>query len=204
MLIVKPIFFEFEPVKIANATANGALLIAVSRSIVFYEKQCFDLLFGSVLSKEIVESFELISGTSSYTLKPSATIPIKNLVNGFDYSVVENGVTIAKSWKGFIEEDKILVGVTETNFKKSFLTDYIYVQHKLENISASTGTGQQILQGENSIPTTSVLNRMMANDRFVFSVLGGNGKTGLYEFMNDNIADYPTLVKTCGLKFSRW
>lgn len=204
MFIVKPIFFEFDPIKIANVTANGSLLLAVSRSIALYEKQCFDELFGRVLSKELQNSFELISGASEYTLKTSATVPIKNLVDGFDYTVVECGETVNKSWGGLIEVDKVLQGTKLTTFKKSFIADYIYVKHSLDNISVATGTGQAILQGENSNTVTNVLNRMSANDRFVFSVLGGNGKVGLYEFMQDNIIDYPTLVKSKSLQFSRW
>lgn len=209
MLLATPIQFQEEPNKIANGNAMGALQGILTRSIAKYEKQCLNEVFGSLLAKELRDSFEIVSGATSFTLNPSATNPIKDLVNGKTYDVVVNGVTVQRVWNGIVVSNEVLEGGELTSEKTSFITDYIYYHWLLDNRTISTGTGQQTLQGENSLPNQNFSKRIDAWNRFidkvVFYVSNCNnenvkGEVSLYKFLNDNIADYPNWIKNNNLE----
>ena len=217
MLFVTPYFFEYEPVKIANVADSGDVRRIVSRAIGIYEKQCLIEILGDCLYKELLDSFELITGATQYTLKTSATEPIKRLVNGYEYDAPENEGNFSFSWgcgcgcgdsnctkrywKGFVQEDKFLNGNAFSISKRSFVADYIYYHYSLENRSVSTGTGQKVMEGENSQSVSSASKRIDRYNEFVFCVTGKINETSLYQFLQDNIADYPTWVRNCQLRF---
>jgi len=56
MYFVKPLFFEFEPIKIANVSENGNFANDLARFIALYEKQCLQEILGACLYKELIES----------------------------------------------------------------------------------------------------------------------------------------------------
>ncbi len=209
MLFVTPIQFEEEPNKISNGNAMGGLQGILTRGIAKYEKQCLKEVFGSLLAKELRDSFEIVSGAKSLTLKPSATNPIKDLVNGKTYDVVVNGVTVQRVWNGIVVSNEVLEGGELTSEKTSFITDYIYYHWLLDNRTVSTGTGQQTLQGENSLPNQNFSKRIDAWNRFIEKVVfydsncnndNVKGEVSLYKFLNDNIANYPNWIRNNNLE----
>lgn len=208
MYFVKPLFFEFEPVKIANVNELGSLPAELLRFIALYEKQCLIDVLGESLYTDVINSFELISGASEFTLKTDATDQIKDLINGKTYEIEgsececsDSETPITRTWKGFVQTDNLLVGNSLSQVKKCFITDYIYYHYLLTNRSISTGTGQQIIGAENATPTMNVYKRIDRYNEFVFSVLGKPGSLGLYQYLNDNKSDYPTWKRNCSIKF---
>lgn len=222
MYFVKPLFFEFEPIKIANVTENGSLNIELARFIALYEKQCLLEILGECLYKELIDSFELLSGSTEFTLKNSATEPIKRLVNGYSYTAPPQtdceAWTLAflfggcgcgcgsetcttRVWPGFIKTDQYLIGGEVSESKSSFIADYIYYHYLLINRSLSTGSGQQVLTGENSTTVSNFSKRIDRYNEFVSSVIGRVNETCLYQFLHDNKADYPTWKRNCYLTY---
>lgn len=223
MYFVKPIFFEFEPIKIANITEPGSLKIELARFIALYEKQCLLEILGECLYKELIESFELVSGSSVYTLKTDATTSIKRLVNGYEYDAPSNNDEVInwglsywfsgcgcgcgsstcnkRFWKGLVQTDNFLIGTEIVTSQKSFIANYIYYHYLLVNRSQTTGAGQQVLSGENSQTVSNFSKRIDSYNEFVFSVVGRNNETSLYRFLQDNKADYPTWKRNRSLTF---
>lgn len=213
MYFVNPLMFEFEPTKIANVSENGNVANDLARFIAEYEKKCLIEVLGSCLTKDLIDSFELTSGASKYTLKTTATDAIKRLVNGFEYDAPENSNNdfsmygcgcgcsslncIKRYWKGLIQFDVFLFGTVQ----KSIVTNYIYYYYLLINRSTTTATGQQVLSGENSTTVQNVSKRIDAWNEFVFDVIGQKNKTSLYQFLKDNKADYPTWDANCSINF---
>ncbi len=231
MYFVKPIFYVYEPIKIANVSENGAIANDLARFIALYEKQCLMEILGACLYKELIDSFELLTGATEYTLKTDATEPIRRLVNGYEYDAPEGDNCFENSfvfdyflfgqrfipfgcgcgcgsdnctkryWKGFVQTDTFLIGTTVTTSKRSFIADYIYYHHSLINRSSTTASGQQVLTGENSTAVSNFSKRVDRYNEFIFSVLGRQGETSLYRFLFDNKDDYPTWVPNCNLRF---
>jgi len=216
--------FEFEPIKIANISENGNVAKEFARFDALYERQCLEEILGSCLAKELFDSFELteVDNVKAYRLKSNATDPIKNLVNGFTYEAPETDSTeifdfawiwggcgcgcggsecTQRVWKGFVQTNTILIGQTETTESKCFISDYIYYHHLLINRSITTGSGQQVLTGENSNTVSNFSKRIDRWNEFIFSVVGKVGETSLYRFLQDNKADYPTWKPNCNLNF---
>lgn len=211
MYFVKPLFFEFEPLKIANVTENGSLPSELLRFIALYEKQCLIETLGESLFKEVVDSFELIADATEFTIKASATDAIKNLVNGKTYEVEGSsldcncyfgeGTTRSRIWKGFVQSNQFLIGTELRVVKTSFIADYIYYHYLLVNRSISSGVGQQVLDSENSVTVMNVWKRIERYNEFVLSVLGNGSSVGLYQFLNENKGDYPTWTRNCSIRF---
>ena len=209
MYFVKPLDFEFEPRKIANANSNGSLPSELLRFIALYEKQCLVETLGLILYQEMADSFELKSGASEYTLKETATVFIKNLVIGKTYEVVNtdcgcittSGTTKTRIWKGFVQSDSFLIGTQVSQIRNCFIADYIYYHYLLVNRSVSTGVGQQVLNSENGTPVMNVWKRIERYNEFIFAVLGRNNDVGLYQFLKENSADYPTWTRNCEITF---
>jgi len=221
MYFVKPLFFEFEPIKITNVSENGNVSNDLARFIALYEKQCLQEVLGACLYKELIDSFELLEGATAYTLKDDATEPIKRLVNGYEYTAPENDNSAfnfvwlfngcgcgcgessctQRSWKGLVQTDSFLIGNAITTSKRSFIADYIYYHYLLINRSVTVGTGQQVLSGENSQTVSNFSKRVDRYNEFIFSVIGKQGETSLYRFLQDNKADYPTWKPNCNLRF---
>ena len=221
MIFVKPIMYEFEPIKIANVVENGDVNIEVVRFIALYERQCLDLILGKCLAKDLVESFEFDPLLIDYKLKASATTPIKNLVNGFEYNRNVNesyysGLVFAwgfygcgcgcndskcdkRKWNGLVEKVEYNNGAGLATFEKSFLADYIYYEYQLANRTVTAGTGQQVLSGENSMTVQNCSKRVEAYNSFVLGVMK------MYAFLEDNKADYPTWERNCNICFKeKW
>lgn len=203
MIFVNPTHFEYEPYKIANINENGDAKLNLARFIAVYEKQCLIQILGHCLYKELFESFKIASGANVYTLNTDATIPIKNLVNGLEYDVIVNdsfGCICGcnqnnckkRYWKGIVDKSITPIG----NIEKSFLIPYIYYHYLLVNRSQTTGTGQQVLAGENSQTVQNFSKRIDAYNDFLFMVF-----KDLYQFLRANKADYPTWVNNCNLNF---
>ena len=230
MYFVNPLMFEYEPIKIANVTQSGDVAKDLVRFIAIYERQCLEELLGPCLAKELLDSFEIttVDGVKAYRLKGNATEPIKRLVNGHEYTAPEEDTDNELStfwkvygpifgigcgcgcnesqctdrvWKGFVQETNILIGQSETTEKKCFISDYVYYQYLFVNRSITSGSGQQVLTGENSTPVQNFSKRIDRYNEFVFSVLGRAGETSLYRFLHENKADYPTWVPNCNLRF---
>ena len=217
MIFVKPIMYEFEPIKIANVIENGDVNIEVIRFIALYERQCLDLIFGKCLAKELVESFEFDLFLIDYKLKASATTAIKNLVNGLEYVLTNsqdynfgfgfygcgcgcNDSTCNKrKWNGLVEKVEYNNGARLATFEKSFLADYIYYEYQLANRTVTAGTGQQVLSGENSMTVQNCSKRIEAYNSFVLGVIK------MYVFLEDNKVDYPTWERNCNICFKeKW
>lgn len=231
MYFVKPLMFEFEPLKIANVNQSGDVAKDLYRFIALYEKQCLEELLGACLSKELFDSFELttVDDVKAYRLKSNATVPIQRLVNGYTYTPTEqdnnelstfwsvysalfgwnyscgcgcNGSECTdRVWKGFVTTDTILIGQAETTESKCFISDYVYYWYLFTNRSTTSGSGQQVLTGENSTTVQNFSKRIDAYNRFIESVLGKRGQTSLYRFLHDNKDDYPTWEPNCNLRF---
>jgi len=223
MLFITPDMFEYEPVQIANVLENGDKKTAVIRFIATYEKRGLVELLGDCLTKELYDSFELVSSASKYTLKANATQAIKDLVEGKEYDKPEdsdfNNVIVwdlnwagcgcgcgedgctKRYWKGIVQEDKFLLGTVLKSAKRSFLGDYIYYHHSYVNRSQTTGTGQKVVEGENSTSVQNFSKRIDRYNEFVFQVLGRANETSLYQFLSENKADYPTWSPNCNLRF---
>ena len=171
--------------------------------------------------KELIDSFELLTDATQYTLKADATEPIKRLVNGYEYDAPEDtdcvfdfswmwsgcgcgcgsGECNTRYWKGLVQTDTFLIGNAVTMSKRSFIADYIYYHYLLVNRSVTTGSGQQVLTGENSTTVSNASKRIDRYNEFIFSVIGRQGETSLYRFLQDNKSDYPTWVPDCSLNF---
>lgn len=209
MYFVKPLFFEFEPVKIANVTENGSLPAELLRFIALYEKQCLIEVLGESLFTEVIDSMQFVSGSSGFALKVDATDEIKNLVNGKTYEVEStdcdcNSTELTmktRVWKGFIQTNQFISGYAISSYKSSFITDYIYYHYLLVNKTISTGVGQQVVDSENATSAMNVWKRIERYNEFVFAVIGNGSSVGLYQFLNENRSDYPTWTKNCSIKF---
>lgn len=207
MYFVKPLFFEFEPVKIANVTENGSLPAELLRFIALYEKQCLIEVLGESLFKEVIDSMQFVSVSSGFALKADATDAIKNLVNGKTYEVESNDCDSTeltmktRIWKGFIQTNQFISGYAISSYKSSFITDYIYYHYLLVNKTISSGVGQQVLSSENGSPAMNVWKRIERYNEFVFAILGNRSSVGIYQFLNENKSDYPTWTKNCSIKF---
>lgn len=214
MYFVKPLFFEFEPIKIANVSENGALPAELSRSIALYEKLCLIEVLGVELYTEVINSLELLTGSTDFTLKADATQEIKDLINGKTYNFTytdfnfdflgcacDSTTTTQRTWQGFIQTDEFLTGTAIGSIKRSFIADYIYYNYLLTNKSISTGAGQQVLSGENSTSVMNVYKRIERYNEFVFAVLGKENQVGLYQFLHDNKDSYPTWKRNCSIQF---
>lgn len=215
MIFVSPLFFEFEPIKIANVSENGGVFMELSRFISSYEKKCLVEILGVQLYEELAASFEFSEG--AFSLKTDATLAIKNLVNGLQYDAPQNqyndfefGLTscsqnaslLKRNWKGLVESDSYVFGNEKTVIKKSFIADYIYYHYCLTNRSITSGTGQQVLSGENSTTVSNFSKRIDRYNEFVFSVIGGPGRsTSLYRFLKDHKEEYPTWVINRQIRF---
>lgn len=217
MYFIKPLFFEFEPVKIANVNESGSLPSELLRFIALYEKNCLVEVLGDALYSEVIASFELLTGATAYTLKSTATQFIKDLVNGKSYNGVFNdydygqnsfypvfieGNTITtRVWKGFVQTDNYLIGTQSGTIQSSFIADYIYYHYLLVNRSISSGVGQQTLNSENGTTVMNTSKRIERYNEFVFSVLGTDNRVGLYQFLKDNIVNYPTWIQNRSINF---
>ena len=226
MIFIDPLFFEFEPVKIANIFDNGDVKADVARFIGIYEKQCLKDVLGECLYKEVQDSYTFDADEKKFVIKPDATQAIINLVNGFsydapdrtdmvvDYYLTYNGCGCGcgnsncnkREWKGFVQEDEFLIGDALSSIKKSFIADYVYYFYLLENRSITAGTGQQVLAGENSNTVSNFSKRIDRWNEFIMSVIGGRkGETSLYQFLRDNKSDYPAWTRSCNLQFkTKW
>ena len=213
MQFITPLFFEFEPIKIANVCENGSLQLEVSRFIGQYEKQCLIDVLGDCLAKELADSFQLAEG--SFVLKTDATNAIKNLVNGLEYEATNNGNDVIiygligrgcscgcsdstckkRVWKGIVQNEDYFNGSAMASSKSSFIADYIHYYHLLVHRSQTTGTGQQVLAGENSVTVSNFSKRIDSWNSFVFKV------QKLYQFLNDHKTDYPSWRCNCNLDF---
>lgn len=223
MYFVKPIFFEFEPVKISNVTENGSVKTELARFIALYEKQCLLDILGECLYKELIDSYELLQNATEFTLKTDASEPIKRLVNGHSYTAPQNdgsdydwslsfwfggcgcgcgsSTCTTRVWKGFVKTDNYLIGGAVSESKSSFIADYVYYHYLLTNRSITTASGQQVLTGENSTTVSNFSKRIDRWNEFIFSVVGKQSQTSLYRFLQDNKADYPTWKRNCNLTF---
>lgn len=219
MLFVNHLFFEFEPYKIANVSESGDVRSEVARIIGIYEKRCLLELLGECLYTDLVGSLELKDG--KFQLKDDATQAIKDLVNGKTYEVTsfENTVydTISwwkgcgcgcgdsdcktRNWKGFVETDEFLIGTSVAESKRSFIADYIYYHYLLVNRTITAGTGQQVLDGENSTTLQNFSKRIDAWNNFIDATVSvRSSQTSLYRFLQDNKSSYPNWKRNCNLK----
>lgn len=218
MYFINPLFFEFEPVKIPSIAENGSARIELARFIGIYEKECLIKVLGSCLYKEVIDSLELLPSATSYSLKLTATIPIKNLVNGLEYDAPETDNSFIyfglgcgcgcessnckkKYWKGFVEKDEFLNAASIGVSYRSFIADYIYYQHKLINRTTTSGTGESVLSGENASTAFNESKRIDRWNEFVFKIIGRKNETSLYRFLKDNKTDYPTWEQNCQINF---
>lgn len=215
MYFTTPLFYEFEPRKVANVTENGNVANDFARFDAVCEMQCLNDVLGACLTKELIESFELLSGATVFTLKADATTPIKNLVNGLEYDAPAHDSNLVidwwlhlygdncscgcgtntctkRYWKGIAEKTVLPIGT----IYNSFIADYVYYEHLLANRSITAGTGQQVLSGENSQTVQNFSKRIDAYNRFLLAVL-----KDLYPFLEANKIDYPTWVRNCNLNF---
>lgn len=216
MNFITPLFFEFEPLKIANVTENGSGQLEVNRFIGQYEKQCLREVLGDSLAKELNDSYEIADGV--FALKSDATQPIKDLVNGKEYDAPitssgfydpffdasgldvywggETGVVGGKRiWSGIVRSEDFYNGVELSTLKTSFIADYIHYHYLLVNRSVTTGTGQQVLAGENSQTVSNFSKRIDSWNSFCFKI------SSLYRFLQDNKSDYPTWKPNCNIRF---
>lgn len=218
MLFTDPLFFEFEPIKIANVSGNGNVAADLSRFIGIYEKQCLIEILGPCLYKDVMDSYTFDDGTHAFKIKDDATQAIKDLVNGKSYDAPETNESnwgcgcgcgsancTKRYWKGFVQSDECLIGNALTTSKRSFIADYIYYHYLLINRTVTTGTGQQKLKGENSETFSNFSKRIDRYNEFVFAVVGRKNETSLYWFLQDNKTAYPTWDRNCSIKFKdKW
>lgn len=215
MNFITPLYFEFEPLKIANVAENGSGQLEVNRFIGQYEKQCLREVLGDSLAKELNDSYEIVSG--AFVLKGDATQPIKDLVNGKEYEPTDtidetvdwflnwdedtcgcNSATTSKRvYPGIVVSEEFYNGVELTNLKTSFIADYIHYHYLLVNRSQTTGAGQQVLVGENSQTVQNFSKRIDSWNSFCLKV------SNLYRFLQDHKADYPTWKPNCNLRFKQ-
>jgi len=125
---------------------------------------------------------------------------------GFNYGLgcgcgCESSDCTSRVWKGFVQETTLLIGQSDTIEKKCFISDYVYYHYLFVNRSITSGSGQQVLTGENSMPVQNFSKRIDRYNEYVLSVLGRRGQTSLYRFLHDNKADYPTWQPNCNLRF---
>jgi len=195
MIFINPLFFEFEPIKIANVSENGNVNQDVARFIGIYEKKCLIEVLGQCLYDEIQNSYDFADGV--FTLKNTATDAIKNLVNGVTYDAPANSCDSSfndwgfnplfwngcgcgcgdsecntRVWGGFVQSDSYLLGTALSETKRSFITDYVYYHYMLTNRTITAPTGQQVLSGENSNTVVNTSKRIDRYNEFIFSVLG--------------------------------
>lgn len=213
MIFITPLFFEFEPIKIANVAENGSVQLEVSRFIGQYEKKCLTEVLGECLATELNNSFTLAGGV--FTLKTDATQAIKNLVNGLEYDVpINDGIVVdygligvgcscgceetnctKRKWRGIVVDEEYFNGTAVANIQTSFIADYVYYFYLLIHRSMTTGTGQQVLSGENSLTVSNFSKRIDAWNSFVFKM------AKLYQFLHDRQEDYPTWDRNCSIRF---
>lgn len=213
MNFITPIFFEFEPLQIANVLENGSQQTEVNRFIGQYEKQCLIEVLGPELAKELNDSYEVVG--NAFVLKSDATQAIKDLVNGKVYDTPEDAgevitwnllwwggscgcdgeINPKRTYPGIVVTENYFVGITLTEFKTSFIAYYIHYHYLLTHRSTTTGAGQQVLVGENSQAVSNFSKRIDSWNSFCFKV------SNLYRFLHDNKANYPTWKPNCNLRF---
>jgi hypothetical protein len=213
MNYITPLFFEFEPLQIANVTENGSTQLEVNRFIGRYEKQCLRDVLGDVLAKELNDSYEIVN--NAFVFKTDATQAIKDLVQGkeyiplaglddtIDWDLLWSGENCAgniqtdqkRVWPGIVVSDSFFNGVAETTFKTSFIADFIHYHYLLAHRSITTGAGQQELSAENSTTVQNFSKRIDSWNSFCLKV------SVLYRFLQDNRASYPTWKPNCNLHF---
>lgn len=208
MHFIDPDYFEYEPTKISNIPENGDVRDSLARFIGKYEKQCLIEVLGECLYKEVIDSLELVADANAFTVKPKATNFIKQLINGHPYDAPKNsckcqcnsGNCDKRYWKGFVETDEFFINGTVGKEKSSFIADYIHYHYFLENRSVTSGTGQQVLAGENSTTVFNESKRIDSYNRFITKINSCGQSTSLYQFLKDNIENYPTWEQNCSLK----
>jgi hypothetical protein len=204
-------FFEFEPLQIANVTENGSVQIEVNRFIGQYEKQCLIDVLGPELAKELNDSYEIVN--NAFVLKSDATQAIKDLVNGKVYDTPEDADEIIswnllwygcgcdgeaspkRTYPGIVITENYFVGTNLTEFKTSFIADYIHYHYLLTHRSTTTGAGQQVLEGENSQTVSNFSKRIDSWNSFCFKA------ANLYRFLHDHKENYPTWKANCNIRF---
>lgn len=213
MNFINPLFFEFEPLKIANVSENGSGQLELNRFIGQYEKQCLREVLGDILAKELNDSYEVVDG--AFALKTGATQPIKDLINGKEYEPslnsdetidwflnwqvgecgYNNTTDKKRIWPGIVVSEDFYNGVESSTFKTSFIAEYIHYHYFLANRTKTTGSGQQELAGENSTTVSNFSKRIDSWNAFCLKV------SMLYRFLQDHRADYPTWKPNCNLRF---
>lgn len=208
MHFINPDFFDYDPTKIANISENGDVRNDLSRFIGRYEKQCLIEVLGQCLYKEVIDSLEIVNFGDKFTVKPTATNFIKQLINGHNYTASEksckcrciSGNCDTRIWKGFVQTDEFLINGSVGQEKSSFIADYIHYHYLLEYRSVTAGTGQQVLDGENSTTVFNESKRIDSYNRFIAKVNSCDQSTSLYQFLKDNIENYPMWEQNCSLK----
>jgi len=181
--------FQKDPLKIPNSvsTPNGANAVAdVQNFVDLYEKEILIDGLG-------IELYDLL--VTEYADLDNASQPIKDLVNGKEYTA--NSLTV--KWEGL------------KNY--SFLPYYIYWKYIQEKQDVFTTLGVERPEGVNSAHASSVYRATDKYNEFLRKYQGvdqaprvihtsyGYGVDyqvststirSLYQYLNDNKADYPT------------
>ena len=127
----------FIPAAITQPSIGSNTPTAASELQAAIDQREYEVLVGALgyaQYQELVSNLELLSGNTSYTVKPTAPQKWKDLVNGVTYD--------GKRWQGLV----FTIGTK----KLSLLANYTFFFYLKEDYANYTTTGVQVSEAENS------------------------------------------------------
>jgi hypothetical protein len=181
----------------STAGLNGG----INDSIDLYEPEVLKKLLGFRLYKEMMTAWDAYEALESVALSDKWDA----LINGAEFSFDLNGITVYEQWDGL-----------RNTLKKSLIANYVYFQHRKNNVSQFDGMNETQSVNENTTPVSPRFKMINAWNKFVDMYGEGNylssNDSSFYDFVNDkpsaynfllaNISDYENWVFTPMQKIS--
>lgn len=183
-----------------------------------WEIECLELVLGKCLADELLSQYEITGdeGKKKYTLKTDSDPKWKLLIDGHKYSEGDEFVTEFSSslpcgcgcsdsscekhfWEGLVTETKTILQGNEVAFKESLIAYYIYYQWSFNNLSKTTGTGEQVPESKNSVYASNKFKRTSAFNYFWTKVrhCESGGKVGLHLFLKEHSELFSNFEEIC-------
>lgn len=217
MYFVDPSMFTGD-IHIPNLEEKCVQDLEVFKLFAKWERECLELVLGKCLADELLNQFEITgnAGAKKYTLRTGSDPKWNWLISGRKYRNGDESVSeFADSmpcgcgcsgsecehhfWEGLVYETKLLIAGNEVSFKESLIAYYVYYMWSFNNLSQTTGTGEQVPESKNSIYTSNKIKRTSAFNYFWTKVrhceIGG--KVGLHLFLKEHFGAYPNFEEVC-------
>ncbi|WP_234110136.1 hypothetical protein [Chryseobacterium sp. R2A-55] len=215
MYFVDPSFFTGD-IHIPNMDENCLKDFTIFKLIAKWERECLELVLGKCLADELLSQFEITGedGSKKYTLKTDSDPKWKLLIDGRKYSEDDESVSNFSDspscgcgcsecdhhfWEGLVYGTETLLKGEFVEFKESLIAYYIYYMWSFNNLSQTTGTGEQVPEDKNSSYTSNKLKRTSAFNYFWQKVrfCEHGGKVGLHQFLKEHSGLFPNFEEIC-------